>query len=835
MSQTSVRPRFLVSLLALLILTASPGRRPAEAQGAVEKPVVARITAKTPADLDRLARLGLDLLEAQDGQDRFILTTLAEIEKLRDEGWAVVIDEAQTATLPEPGSATIGAGPQTYYGGYRTVTETQAFLNAEAAQYPNLAEVFTYGPSWERLTGGGTAGHDLMGIKLTNRSRPGPKPTFFLMAAIHARELSTAELAARFVDYLLSNYGVDGDATWLLDEHLVVVVPIVNPDGRVLAEQLLYQRKNTDSSYGGGCQIPNIGVDLNRNSDFKWGTVDGPGESPCDETFPGRRAHSEPETGTLQNLVRSLFPDQRGPGDFDPAPPDTTGIMITLHSYDNLVLWPWGWTNAQAPNSVDLTAIGRKFASYNGFTAQQSVQLYPTSGTTDDYAYGVLGIAAFTFEVGPTSGSCGGFFPPFSCLDGGTGGSFWPRNLPAFLYAARIARTPYLLVQGPTTESATSATLDTGSVEIRARLDEQFNGGQAIAAAECYLDVPPWIGGTPIPMVPADGSFNGTSEVATAGLGPLSGRHLVFVRGQDSNGAWGPVRGVFTPDAACAATLSPTGQTFGPPGGTGTVQVTAPDGCRWTATSNDIWVTITGGASGTGNGTVSYTVASNAGGSRTATLVIANRNFTVSQITTTPTSTPTSTPTATRTSTPTPTRTSTPTGTPTTPSATPTSTPTATPTRTPTATPTRTPTPVPTSPPTATPTSTPSLSQPDLVETALSDPPAGARPGGSFAVTDTVRNQGMGDAGPSTTRYYFSLDTTKDGTDTLLSGSRAVPFLPSGAVSSGAATVMVPFNIASGSYFLLACADDTGAVAEADETNNCRASASRVAILKLSP
>ena len=51
-------------------------------------------------------------------------------------------------------------------------------------------------------------------------------------------------------------------------------------------------------------------------------------------------------------LVRSLFPDQRGPNDTDAAPPDTTGVLITLHSYANLVMWPWGHTATAPPNSV---------------------------------------------------------------------------------------------------------------------------------------------------------------------------------------------------------------------------------------------------------------------------------------------------------------------------------------------------------------------------------------------------------------------------------------------------------------------------------------------------
>src|SRR6185503_13100673 len=194
--------------------------------------------------------------------------------------------------------------------------------------------------------------------------------------------------------------GIDGDATWLLDEHLIVVVPVANPDGRVLAEQGYLQRKNTDTSHG-SCGVPRIGVDLNRNADFKWGVVNGPTESPCGETYPGPVPASEPEITALQSLVRSLFADQRGPGDTDAAPITTTGVLLTIHSYSNLVLWPWGWTGTPAPNAAPLSAIGRKFASYNGYTAQQSILLYPTSGTTDDWAYGELGIAASPSRSGP--------------------------------------------------------------------------------------------------------------------------------------------------------------------------------------------------------------------------------------------------------------------------------------------------------------------------------------------------------------------------------------------------------------------------------------------------
>lgn len=103
---------------------------------------------------------------------------------------------------------------------------------------------------------------------------------------------------------------------------------------------------------------------------------------------------------------------------------------------------------------------------------------------------------------------------------------------------------------------------------------------------------------------------------------------------------------------------------------------------------------------------------------------------------------------------------------------------------------------------------------PDLVETAATDPPTSLRPGGNVAVTDTVLNQGTVAAGSSTTRYYFSLDTSCCIGDVPLVGSRAVPSLDPGASSTGTVTVTVPLSLTRGPYFLLTCADDDSVVTE---------------------
>jgi hypothetical protein len=82
---------------------------------------------------------------------------------------------------------------------------------------------------------------------------------------------------------------------------------------------------------------------------------------------------------------------------------------------------------------------------------------------------------------------------------------------------------------------------------------------------------------------------------------------------------------------SCTYTLSAAGTSIPTAGGSGTVDVTAPTGCTWTATTNSTWITITSGASGSGNGTVAFTATPNSGTSRSDTITIAGQTFTVTQ------------------------------------------------------------------------------------------------------------------------------------------------------------------------------------------------------------
>ena len=110
----------------------------------------------------------------------------------------------------------------------------------------------------------------------------------------------------------------------------------------------------------------------------------------------------------------------------------------------------------------------------------------------------------------------------------------------------------------------------------------------------------------------------------------ISPAHMCMNSGS-SNQGFVYIYGTWQSTASCSYSLSSTSASPGASGGTGTVNVTAGAGCAWTAVSNAAWITITAGASGTGNGTVGYSVAANTGAARTGTVTIGGQAFTVNQ------------------------------------------------------------------------------------------------------------------------------------------------------------------------------------------------------------
>jgi len=446
----------LAALVAAVVLVVGGSRVPA-ANAESTQLYIYRVAAPSESAAQRLIDAGFDVLEDRTGADLLVLGDAATAGQLRTAGFRTTGVERlkptywtppSTRLVPNAAAPAVAPVDETYFGGYHTVVAQFAHLDQVAAARPNLATVVDYGDSY-RKTRNPATGYDLKAICITRKQAgdcaltpSAPKPRFLLMTQIHAREIVTSDVAWRFIDHLVNNYGSNSAVTTLLNGTEVWVVPVVNPDGVDVVQQggnrPLLQRKNQNTSAGNCANPPTssnqAGVDLNRNTANHWGTV-GSSTSPCSQTYRGSGADSEPETKAINRLFRQLFADQRGPGDNDAAPATTRGAMISIHSFAGMNLFPWGWTNRDSGNHAALRSIASRMSQLNGYRFGQPGEiLYNASGTSDDWSYGELGIASFTIELA----SCGSFTPAHSCTT-----TDFNRNLPVLMLVAGLAKAPY--------------------------------------------------------------------------------------------------------------------------------------------------------------------------------------------------------------------------------------------------------------------------------------------------------------------------------------------------------------------------------------------------------
>jgi len=315
------------------------------------------------------------------------------------------------------GDAHISAGPSVPYD-YRSFSEIRDIMYAAESDFPDIAKVYDIGDSWEKTEG--IADRDILAIKISdNVEVEEDEPEILVMALHHSREWPTSEIATQLLDNLTVNYGTDARISWLVDNRQIWIVPVVNPDG--LEFSMTYDddwRKNRRDNGDG-----TIGVDLNRNYDGsqnddplgEWGGA-GTSFDTSSITYCGTEPFSEPETQAIRDLARAH--------DFS--------IAVDLHTYGDLVMWPWGYTANTTADDEDLSRIGAELATINGYTADQSVGLYPTTGDSLDWLYGSLNIYAFLFEIG---GNLDGFNPD----DEDAVLELISENIPALMLAIEIS------------------------------------------------------------------------------------------------------------------------------------------------------------------------------------------------------------------------------------------------------------------------------------------------------------------------------------------------------------------------------------------------------------
>jgi len=209
----------------------------------------------------------------------------------------------------------------------------------------------------------------------------------------HAREWISAMVTTCVADRLVRDYDSDPQIRAFVDSTVLWVVPVVNPDGYQYTWSTdRYWRKNRRERHG---------VDLNRNFSVAWGGS-GSSNNRRSETYRGEGAFSEPETAAIRDLGKR----------------ERFALHLDLHAYGQLLLYPWDYSPAPAKDRDLYAALGDRMASAMFATHEQryrllqGVELYPSSGTMSDWAYGELDALSFTIELRPRMGRGGFVLPP---------------------------------------------------------------------------------------------------------------------------------------------------------------------------------------------------------------------------------------------------------------------------------------------------------------------------------------------------------------------------------------------------------------------------------------
>jgi murein tripeptide amidase MpaA len=282
-------------------------------------------------------------------------------------------------------------------------------------------------------------------VRLSVGEEQGRKGVLFT-GSMHAREWGGSDICISFLINLINAYKSNEPLQYggkvfsasqiqtIFETIDLIVFPDVNPDGKnysQFVEKMWRKNRNPNSNIGS----QHMGVDLNRNFDLLWDSGIGTSTNPADNIYKGEEPFSEPETKNILYLMNT-YSDLR--------------YYVDIHSYSELILHCWGHDDNQTtdPNQnffnpeydgqranqeypyrefispVDeivtvgvATSLNRALNAVRGrsYSVQQGVGLYPTTGTSSDYAYSRHQvdisdpeIMAFTFEFGEE------FIPPYT-------------------------------------------------------------------------------------------------------------------------------------------------------------------------------------------------------------------------------------------------------------------------------------------------------------------------------------------------------------------------------------------------------------------------------------
>ncbi|XP_075411672.1 carboxypeptidase B [Tenrec ecaudatus] len=264
------------------------------------------------------------------------------------------------------------------YEKYNSWEKIEAWIQQVTADNPDLISQSVIGTTFE--------GRSMYLLKVGKAGSN--KPAVFMDCGFHAREWISPAFCQWFVREAVRTYGREIHMTELLDKLDFYILPVVNIDGYVYTwTKSRMWRKTRSTNAGSSC----IGTDPNRNFDAGW-CERGASHNPCDDTYCGSAVESEKETRALADFIRRNL--------------SSIKAYLTIHSYSQMMLYPYSYDYKLPENNVELNALAKatvqelatlhntKYTYGPGATT-----IYPAAGGSDDWAYDQGIKYAFTFEL----------------------------------------------------------------------------------------------------------------------------------------------------------------------------------------------------------------------------------------------------------------------------------------------------------------------------------------------------------------------------------------------------------------------------------------------------
>ncbi|KAI2668789.1 Carboxypeptidase O [Labeo rohita] len=268
------------------------------------------------------------------------------------------------------------------YTKYHTMDEISAWMNQMEKENPDVVSSMIYGQTYEKRN------ITLLKIGFTSAT---PKKAVWMDCGIHAREWIAPAFCQHFVKEILGSYQTDPKVKMLFENLDFYITPVLNMDGYIYSWKDNTTRLWRKSRSPGTGDCTCIGTDLNRNFNANWGMV-GISRNCCSAVYNGPTPLSEPEAQAVT--------------DFLVAHQNKLLCYLTIHSYGQQILVPYGHPNISAPNYDELMKVGRAAANAIKAVHGKSYKvgtppdiLYAFSGGSCDFAR-LTGIPySFTFEL----------------------------------------------------------------------------------------------------------------------------------------------------------------------------------------------------------------------------------------------------------------------------------------------------------------------------------------------------------------------------------------------------------------------------------------------------